>query len=449
MNRQIPAKPGEGIALTLIKFSLPLILSGVLQQLYNWADAFIVGNVEGELALAAIGATTTVINFFLMAVTGFTLGLAILFGQKFGAGESGEIPKMLSTFAVALGGVFTVVAALGFVLAPALLRLLQTPAEAMALSQSYLRIIFAGVPFLAVYNVYAAALRGMGDSRAPFLAVLVSSVVNVSLDLLLVALLRKGVGGAAMATVVSQAAMTVFLISYAAKKYPALRFRLDRSAVDGAVLRRGLRFGTPPMLQSSVNALGSLLLQRFMNGFGALTVAAITTAYRVDSIVLLPIINLGAGISTLVAQSVGAGDKRRAGRIFAVGSGLMAVVSLVLTAFVIPAGGALIAMFGVGAQATAIGRDFFRQIAAFYLVFGMATAVRGYLEGQGDLLFSSVVGVLSLGCRILLSYTLGGYLGTAIIAYAEAVAWALLLLLYAARACARHKKAPAQQQDVT
>lgn len=418
------------IAWILLKFSLPLILSGVLQQLYNWADAFIVGNVEGELALAAIGATGTVVNFYLMAITGFTLGLAILFAQKHGSGETGDIPKILSTFSVLLGAVFILLAAAGVWLASPLLHLLHTTQDTMHLAESYLQIIFAGVPFLAVYNVYSAALRGTGDSRAPFLAILVSSVVNVALDMLFVAGLRWGVAGAAAATVLAQAAMTVFLIGYAVKKHPLLRFPFGKGMLHRAALRQGIRLGIPPMIQSSVSAFGGLLLQNFMNGFGTQTVAAITTAYRVDSIILLPIINLGSGISTLVAQSDGAGDQKRARNIFAVGAALMAAGSLLLTLLVIPTGGYLIAMFGVGPGAVEIGRRFFQCIASFYVVYGLATAVRGYLEGLGDVLYSSIAGIASLVCRILLSYAMAPLYGNMTIAYAEAFSWGILLALY-------------------
>lgn len=430
----------QSIVSILLRFSLPLILSGVLQQLYNWADAFIVGNVNGELALAAIGATSTVINLYIMAITGFTLGLCILFAQKFGAGQTEGIPKILATFVLLLGAVFLVLAGAGIGLTGPLLRLLHTTADTVQMAESYLRIVLLGVPFLAVYNVYAAALRGIGDSRAPFLAIVLSSAVNVALDLLFVARLRWGVAGAAAATVAAQAVMTVFLIAYSVKKHRTLRFRPGRKALDRWSLVQGVRLGVPPMIQSSVSAFGSLILQNFMNGFGTQTVAAITTAYRVDTMVLLPIINLGSGISTIVAQNYGAGEKARTKKVFAVGAVMMAVVSLLLTALVIQTGGHLIAMFGVGPEATEIGWRFFRRIASFYLVFGMATAMRGYLEGLGDVLYSSAAGVLSLLSRIILSYALAALFGNMIIAYAEAFSWVQLLLLYLARMVWKNKK---------
>ena len=422
----------------LVKFSLPLIFSGILQQLYNWTDAFIVGNVLGELALAAVGSTTSMVNFYVLAITGFTLGLSILFAQKYGSRQVEDISRILSTFLWALGLVFLALAGLGMCFTRQLLQLLHTNASVLSWAEDYLRIVLAGVPFLAVYNVYSAALRGIGNSRAPFYAVLLSSLVNVALDVVFVALLDWGVAGAAFATVLSQMAMTVFLAVYAVRFYPLLRF--GRGAFHREMLRQGLRFGVPPMVQSSVSSVGSLILQNFMNGFGAQTVAAITTAYRVDSIVMVPIVNLSSGISTLTAQSHGAGEERRARRIFQAGLGLMAGVALLLTVLVIPTGGRLIALFGAGAEAVAIGDGFFRRIALFYLIFGLANGVRGYLEGMGDVVYSSFAGMAALACRIVLSYALAGVFANMVIAWAEALSWVLLLVLYVLRAVWRGRQ---------
>lgn len=176
----------------LIRFSLPLILSGVLQQLYNWADAFIVGNVDGELALSAIGATTTPINFFITTITGFTLGLSVLIAKNFGAKKQETISPVLAVFTVLLGSVFLAIAIGGSALSYQFMALLHTPSDTINLAASYIRIIFLGLPFLAVYNVYTATLRGLGDSRIPFLSILLSSIVNVLLDILFVAELRWG-----------------------------------------------------------------------------------------------------------------------------------------------------------------------------------------------------------------------------------------------------------------
>lgn len=415
----------------LVRFSIPLVLSGLLQQLYAWADAFIVGNVEGERALAAIGATTALSNLFVLVITGITLGPALLAARLWGQERREELRPVLSTFVVVLGAAFMVIGLGGSAVVRPVLAAINTPELDQA--SRYLGIVLLGLPFVAVYNVYAAVLRGMGDSRAPLLAVLVASVVNVGLDLVLVAGLEMGVAGAAAATVAAQGMMMVFIILYAVYRSPALRFRPGRGCVDRAKLREGLALGVPSALQSSINSLGGVALQDFMNGFGTQTVAAITTAYRVDTVLLLPITNLSSGISTVAAQNMGAGQPGRARETLRVGSIIMAVTSLVLTGVVLLVGGPVIALFGVTEQAAAQGAEFFANIAGFYLIYGLAMSLRGFLEGLGDVLYSSLAGIGALGLRIALSYALAPWAGWRIIAWAEAVSWTVMLVLYWAR----------------
>ena len=429
----------EKTAITLIKFCIPLILSGILQQLYNWADAFIVGNVAGENALAAIGSTTTVINLFLTAITGFTLGLSILFAQKFGGGKKDQISKTQSVFTVVLGCIFLLVPAAGIPGAYPLLRIMNTTPETIHMAKNYLQIILIGLPFLAVYNVYTSALRGIGNSRAPFGSVLCSSVVNVVLDLIFVGMMHWGAAGAAAATVISQMIMTVFIILYSVKNYPCLCFSIKKWTMDHAVLKEGLHLAIPPMIQSCISSFGGLILQNFMNGFGTQTVAAITTAYRVDTIILLPVINLGSGISTMVAQNHGAGKREQISKIVCAGTVMMIGVSLLLTWLVLGTGEYLISMFGISPESAEIGKNFFQRIAAFYVVYGIAMSIRGYIEGIGDVLFSSVSGIAALLSRIVFSYAFAGLCGNMIIAYAEAGSWGVLFFLYLIRALWRKK----------
>jgi len=418
-----------GILKTLVMFSKPLVLSGLLQQLYNWADAFIVGNVEGELPLAAIGATGSISALLVMIITGFTVGIAIVAAHLYGAGKKDRITYVLSSFSLTLGGFFLVAAVAGILFTPSILRLLNTPDDIFSLACEYLRIIFVGVPFIVVYNVHASVLRGMGDSRAPFFAIVVSALANVLLDLLLVAVYRYGVAGAAVATVVSQVMMTLFVVVYSNRKYPFLLFNIEKKAIDRNALIQGLRLSIPTATQSSVHSVGNLVLQNFMNGFGTQTVAAITTAYRIDTIIMLPLNNLGEGISTVTAQNIGAGNRKRAKKSLLVGIMLTAAVALALTALVIPTGGSLIAMFGVRSEAVEIGKKFFHIIAVFYLPYGVAMALRGYLQGIGDVVFSAILSLTSLVVRIVLSYAFWERTGNAIIAYAEAVSWMVLLIM--------------------
>ena len=183
-----------------------------------------------------------------------------------------------------------------------------------------------------------------------------------------------------------------------------------------------------------------MVLQSFMNGFGTATVAAITTVYRVDCIALIPVINLGSGISTLAAQSYGAGDKKKAWDIFKVGTGLMLIVSAMLTVIVVAFGGKMVALFGAGPEVVEIGTNFFRGLAKFYVIYGLAMACRGYIEGLGEVMYSSIIGITALGVRIIASYALKGVYDNMVIAYAEGISWTLLLALFVIRIVVKRRK---------
>jgi len=465
----------RSITRELVSFSIPLILSGLLQQLYSWVDAFIVGNVVGEGALAAIGSTNALSQLFIFAITGFTAGINILAARYYGAGNTRIQKHILYTFSIVLTAAVLLLAVSCGGAADAILSLLSTPQDIFTDASVYLRIILCGMPFLALYNVYCAVLRGLGDSTLPLYSIVVSSAVNLVLDLLFVWAFHWGVAGAAAATFIAQAAMTGFTVLRSLSKYPYLRFAYegasgatsasDHRADDASrtytgrdlwqqdedgtfrpareavlspkfrkdVLREGLSLATPITIQQVITAIGSLVLQGFMNSFGTMTVAAITTAYRVDMVLLLPIVNLTTGISTLTSQNIGASRPARARQVLISGCKLMAAVSAVLTLIIILFGKYFILLFGVSTATAELGGAFFVRISSFYIIFGLASAMRGYLEGRGDVLFSGLNGIGSLIVRIILSYALVGLFYNMVIAYAEGISWCLMLLLYILR----------------
>lgn len=438
-----PSQPST--ARELISFSLPLILSGVLQQLYSWADAFIVGHVEGELALAAVGATSSISYFLINTILGFTLGLSIMAAQHFGRRDTNAVNRILNSFLPLLLAVYTVLSLLAFGLSAPILRLMNTPEDIFAQAYSYLRVIFTGVPFLACYNLFAALLRAVGNTRAAFWAVLLSSVLNVALDLLFIAGFGWSVTGAALATVLSQIAMTVFIIRYATRKYPCLVFRRE-GRFRGELIRQGLHFSVPPTLQNSLTSLGNLILQNFMNGFGSVTVLAITTAYRVDSMMLLPIINLGAAISSMSARAKGAQDDEKIKSCFTSGLLLMVLITGVLSVVMYFFGAQFVSIFGVTGEALHIGSLFFRDLAVFYLFFGVSLVLRSVLEGIGDIACSSAIGIGMLVVRILFSYLLKPLFAVRTIAIAEGFAWTLMLLALIGRIAYQHQKKMKKQK---
>ena len=200
------------------------------------------------------------------------------------------------------------------------------------------------------------------------------------------------------------------------------------------------------MIQSGISSFGGLILQKFMNQFGEETVTAITTAYRVDTLVMLPIVNLGSGISTITAQSNSSGDNVRTRKTLTAGTILSIVISLILTGMIIPLGGKIVKIFGAGETAVAIGSAFFQRIACFYPVFGLTTAFRGYLEGKGDLLYSSISGIISLVVRIIASYVMAPFFDNMSIAYAEMFSWVWLLAMYLLRFARTRTKIKSMQK---
>ncbi len=424
----------------LIEFSIPLILSGILQQLYSWADAFIVGNIEGGQALAAIGCTTSVVYLFVGAITGFTGGLSILAARYFGEGKQEIQKKLLSTFSMIMGVFFVVLCLAGMIGLNPILQILDIPEDVYHMAGDYLRIVLVGIPFLAVYNVYCAVLRGCGDSKAPFYSVMVSSAANIILDILFVGVFHWSVAGAAYATILSQIVMTIYTVLYTQKRYEILRINRNDRLVNREILGEGFTFSIPLTINSIINSLGNVILQSFMNSFGSITVAAISTAYRVDNIIMMPVMNLGAGISTITSQNLGAGQKERVKKGLYVGIGLMAVVALFMTFIVINFGGTLIALFGIEEESVMIGKAFFRALAMFYVLFSVSVAIRGYVQGIGDVNYTTIVGMSSLAVRIAMSYLLRPVFGNMVIAWAEVISWWYMFFMYLGRLWWHKKK---------
>ena len=419
----------NSMAKDLILFSLPLILSGVLQQLYNWADAFIVGHsgAEGELLLAAVGVTGPITTLLLRCIIGFTTGLAILAGQEFGQGNTESVSRIKQIFQPLLTGFFLLGTVLVIVFAEPLLRFMDTPANILDYARSYLQIVLAAMPFLLVYNLETSLLRAIGNTKIAFYSVLLSSVLNVILDILFVWVFSFGIAGAAVATAISQIAMTIYVAIYTRTRYPELFSRSTERSKK--LLRSGFSFGVPPTLQNSIASFGSLILQNFMNQFGTTTVLAVTTAYRVDSLLLLPLFNMGSAISSMVARFYGEGDRKQIRQCLISGTWLIALISAVLTLAMYFFGAAFIGFFGVTGEALDFGRVFFQDVCLFYVPFGIATALRCILEGIGDLSFCSVIGIASLVVRIACSYLLRPLIGNRTVAYAEMISWIFLLVM--------------------
>lgn len=419
----------DSITRQLVIFSLPLMFSGIVQQMYSWADALIIGNHAGEAALAAIGTCSSPHFIAVALLNGIASGTGILSAQFFGAGDREKQKNLLSTFTVFTLLLSLLIAAVCLLGAEMILSLINVPDQILPDAAVYLRILYAGVPFLAVYNIFAAVIRGHGNSRAPFIAIALSGALNVLLDMILIMRLNMGVFGAGIATFSAQAAVACWIIWYGFYKYPDLRFSMHDTLMNRAVLREGLSLSAPITLQSITGMAGSLILQGFLNSFGTATIAAITTSYRIDTILLLPMSNLAVGISTITAQKLGAGEYEKIREVQKSGFRIALLAEGISIVLILLFAGRLLALFGISRESVEIGLRFFSTIILFYPVNGIYLAAQGSLQGQKDVRFTSVLAICGLALRILLSYLLVSFFHDRTIALAEGLSWLMMMFI--------------------
>ncbi len=290
----------------ILAFLIPTLLGNLLQQLYSMADSVIVSRFIGVQALAGVPATGS-LTFLIMGFTwGLCAGCAIPMAQEFGAEN---YPRLRSCFANSFYltlGTSAVIAAVTSILAPAILRLTDTPADIFNYSVTYIRIIFIGIPASVLYNLLSYAMRSVGDGKTPVLMLLVSSVLNIILDFVLVVPCHMGIAGAAVATVFSQLVSGILCIFVIKKKFDVLRIRREERALSLPVIAKLFRLGLPMGLQFSITAIGSIMMQSAVNSLGSTAVAAIGAGSKVQFIYATPADALSATMSTYCGQNIGA-----------------------------------------------------------------------------------------------------------------------------------------------
>ena len=421
------------VSKTLLYFTVPLILSGLLQQFYNIADSIIVGNFIGEVELAAVGVSSPVLNVFIFIITGLVSGYTILLSQFYGGKDYKKVSKLSTTFFLFVLIFAFILTIIGLIFKGNILTLLHTPEELLKPSSDYLTIVYLGVPFLVLYNLYSSMLRGVGDSKTTLYAIILSTIINIILDLIFINAFHWGIKGAAIATVISQFISCLYLYLYIRNKHPMFKISFNKEFIDISLFYDCLKLSMPRVIQGSIGSIGSLLLQNIMNSFGIDVVTAITTAYKIDTLTILPIINISVAISIFVGQNVGANNNERAKEGLKKGIENSLIESVIVTAFVVIAGEKLMKAFGVGDDIAAIGQRFFYICAVFYPILGLENAYSAFLQGNKDVVFTSLSNILSLGLRLVLSYSLAKWLGSDIIAISEACSWVLGAVISYAR----------------
>lgn len=393
----------------LLLFALPVVASNLIMQLYNIADSIIVGNfaANGAHALAAVGVSFPVMTLFNALFMGISMGSQIVISQMFGAKDFDSLQKGLNTsmsLAFAMGLFITIV---GTPLAGPLLRMLNTPKELINDATIYLMIIFLGMLGNVYFNLGSGALRGMGDSKWPLYAMIVSSVMNVALDLLFVIVFKWGVMGVALATSISHfASGMVLAVRINSGAYPVKVQFKQLIHPDGKSVKNIMRLGLPTGLQQMAMSLGGMVIQTFSNGFGADLIAANTVIMKADGFAVMPMFAMGAAVTTFVGQNIGAGDTERAKK--GVHAGILAVVCIGLVVGVALwfCGGLIMQLFGIepGNDIMVMGINGVRILAFVYCFMGIDGSIAGALRGAGAAIPPMITAIASNLARIPITY---------------------------------------------
>ena len=417
----------------ILLFSVPLLLGNVVQQLYQFADAVVVGRQLGVNALAAVGATGSLFFFLLGFVWGLTTGFAIPTAQAFGARDAAGVRRSVAAGTILTGVATLVLTIAGPLLAEPMLALLRTPPELMAEATVFAQVSFLGSGAMLFFNYLSAIIRAIGDSRTPLIFLTVSCLLNVGLVVLMVGPLAWGVGGAALATVIAQAVSVVLCLDFVRRRVPALRMsRADWRTSRGDIAAH-LRLGLPMGFQASIIAIGTLAVQVRLNDLGADAVAAYTTASRVDGLAVALLQSLGLAVSMFVAQNYGGRRPDRIRRGVVQGTWMAVICSVVLGALMVFFGSGMVRLFvGDGSDAV-VGLAALMLLAngVSYSALGVLFVVRGALQGLGHTLIPTVTGVVELVMRVAAAVVLGGLIGFAGVAWSNPLAWlgAVVLLV--------------------
>lgn len=400
--KQYTQKLTEGNETRLIlKFTLPLLVGNLFQQLYNLADSAIVGRVLGPSALEAVGTTSSITFLFYTLCIGLATGAGILVSQRFGAGEMKKVKELIANSALVTLIFGVVLSLVSVAAAPFLLKyILHVPKSVFSQSVSYMRIACAGTVMVAAYNWINAVMRSLGDSKTPLYFLIVASIVNIVLDLLFVIVFKMGVNGAALATVLAQGISAVGSIVFAKLKNPCFDFSEENIKINGRLMRLIVKTGTPIALQNAMVSVSMVYLQRTANRFDDNVIAAYTVTMRVEQLIQQPFSSLGIALSAFTGQNMGAGKEDRV--ISGYRKSLVIMTAFALTMFGVFAlfSGNIVGIFVKDAGVIDIGKKALVVSSCFYIFLGLIHTTRGLLNGAGDVNYALYNGLLEVVGRI-------------------------------------------------
>lgn len=401
----------------ILRFSLPLLLSTAIQQLYNIADSVIVGNLDSSAGLAAIGAAYPITLFFIAIATGSSMGCSVIISQLFGAKKLRDMKSAIFTAIIALSGLGLVLSALGAALSGPLMRLLGCHEDVFGDARAYLAIYSAGVLPMFVYNASNAIFTGLGDSKRPLYFLIMSSLLNVVLDIIAVGPMKTGVAGAAWATTISQLVAAVLSTVILVNKIRSIKTDEKASVFDTRLLGDMSRIAIPSIAQQSCVALSHTIVQSLVNSFGAATMAGYEAASKIHNFAYMSLNTIGTALSSYVAQNYGAGrtDRIRAGFKSSILICFVFTCAVVGLIQLIP--DQLIGLFVKSseenyAEVLNVGRLFLRIVIPDYLLIAFVIPSGGLLRGMGEINKFFLVTVLDFAVRVSLCFVMTSALGS-------------------------------------
>lgn len=387
----------------MMGFALPIFLSQVFQQLYNTADALIVGKFLGTNALAAVTSSGTLIFLLISFFMGTAMGGGVVISKFFGAGDKEQVSRAIHTilaFGIVSGIVLTVV---GVAFTPAFLRWMQTDPEVMPEAVEYFRYYFLGALAMVQYNICRSIMNALGDSRRPLYYLIFSSILNVVLDVLFIGAFHWGVWSAAAATVISQAASVVLCMVYLLQKGNIYTVEPAKIRFHKATLIEIIRYGLPSGVQNSVIAFANVIVQSQINSFGKLAMAAYGTHAKIEGFAFLPITSFNMACTTFISQNLGAKQYERAKK-----GARFSILAAVLLAELIGIGyyifaPQLIGIFDKTAGVIALGVQQARTVALFYFLLAFSHSIAAVCRGAGKAFVPMVI-MLSIWCVVRITY---------------------------------------------
>lgn len=408
----------------ILLFTIPMLIGNVFQQIYSMVDSVVVGRYVGGDALAAVGVGLNVLNFLLSVLIGLTTGASVVISQFYGAKQEEKLKQTVSTSIIFLAGLSLVVMAFGITLSPALLRMLDAPADIFDDGVLYMRVLMGGMIFPIFYNMYTAYLRALGDSRSSLFILIFCTILNTGLDLIFVIQFHLGVLGVAVATVIAQALSVLLCYLYIRRRVPLLR--IHKLTFDRGLFHSILRYGTPAAVQLSVVSFANLTITRLINSFGKAAMAGITASAKIDQLAIMPVSTISMALSTFVGQNMGAGKEERARKGLRSSMIFMVLVAISISGFLFLIGPQLISFFLKPGEKGAdeilrIGLEYLNILVGSYVLFAFLFAFNGFFRGVGDAVIAMVFPVVSLTIRTVSAHLLVHLAGMG----SEALAWSI------------------------